>query len=79
MEPGISPKSRLICFLLCAFPILGFLGAHRYYVGKVGTGILMMVTFGGLGVWWLIDLIFIGCGSFRDKEGNRLYHWTEPK
>ena len=50
--------------------LLGGLGVHRFYVGKIGTGILMLVTFGGLGIWALIDLIVIAVGSFKDK--NRL-------
>jgi len=77
METELSSKSRLVAFLLCLF--LGLLGVHRFYAGKIGTGILMIVTGGGLGIWWLIDLIFIGCGSFRDKQGRRVEHWIEPK
>jgi TM2 domain-containing membrane protein YozV len=72
----ISPRSRLIALLLCFF--LGYLGIHRFYVGKVGTGLLMLCTAGGLGVWWIIDIIFIACGSFRDKEECRLESWFEP-
>jgi TM2 domain-containing membrane protein YozV len=68
-----SPKSRLAAALLCWF--IGFLGVHRFYVGKVGTGILMIVTLGGLGVWVLIDLIMILVGSFRDKEERYLSNW----
>jgi TM2 domain-containing membrane protein YozV len=71
-----SPKSRLVALLLCFF--LGILGVHRFYVGKVGTGILMIFTFGGLGIWVLIDLIMIVGGSFKDKEGRRVFCWTEP-
>ena len=77
MDTEISPKSRLVALLLCLF--LGLLGVHRFYAGKIGTAVLMIVTAGGLGVWWLIDLIFIACGSFRDKQGKRVYYWTEPK
>lgn len=73
---GISPKSRLAAFLLCAF--VGVFGVHRFYVGKIGTGILMLVTLGGLGIWSLIDLILICVGSFRDKDGLRVFRWTEP-
>lgn len=69
----ISPKSRLAAALLAWF--LGVFGIHRFYVGKVGTGILMIFTLGGLGIWTLVDFIMILVGSFRDKEGLRLYNW----
>ncbi|MEZ5158027.1 MAG: TM2 domain-containing protein [Candidatus Nanopelagicales bacterium] len=68
-----SPKSRLAAALLAWF--LGFLGIHRFYVGKVGTGILMIVTLGGLGIWVLIDFIVILIGSFKDKEERYLANW----
>jgi len=72
-----SPKSRLVALLLCFF--LGFLGVHRFYVGKTGTGILMILTFGGFcGIWVLIDLVMILVGAFTDKQGRRLFHWMEP-
>lgn len=69
----VSPKSRLAAALLAWF--LGVFGVHRFYVGKVGTGVLMIVTIGGLGIWTLVDFIMILVGSFRDKEGLRLYNW----
>ena len=72
----ISPRSRLVALLFCV--LLGWIGVHRFYVGKIGTGILMVVTIGGLGIWTLIDLILIAVGSFRDKEGRRVFRWTEP-
>jgi TM2 domain-containing membrane protein YozV len=72
----ISDKSRLVALLFCI--LLGFLGVHRFYVGKIGTGILMLVTLGGLGIWQLIDLILIAVGSFRDKQDRRVFRWTEP-
>jgi len=49
--------------------LLGGLGIHRFYVGKIGTGILMILTLGGLGIWALIDIIMIAVGSFTDKNG----------
>ena len=58
----------LVTLLLCLF--VGFLGIHRFYVGKSGTGFLQIITFGGFGLWVLIDLIMIVMGKFTDKEGN---------
>lgn len=67
---GASNKSFAAALLLCFF--LGTFGIHRFYVGKVGTGILMLLTLGGLGIWTLIDFILIAVGSFKDSEGRRL-------
>ena len=58
----------LVTLLLCLF--VGFLGIHRFYVGKSGTGFLQIITLGGLGIWVLIDLIMIVMGKFTNKEGN---------
>jgi TM2 domain-containing membrane protein YozV len=69
-----SQKRILPAAILCFF--LGFLGVHRFYVGKVGTGILQIVTFGGLGIWALVDFIMIVVGSFRDSDGNVIDLWT---
>ena len=63
-----SDKGFVPTLLLCLF--LGTLGIHRFFVGKVGTGILMILTIGGLGIWVLIDLIMIAVGSFKDKQGR---------
>lgn len=71
-----SPRSRLVALLFCV--LLGVFGVHRFYVGKIGTGILMLLTLGGLGIWTLIDLILIAVGSFRDKENRRVFRWMEP-
>lgn len=62
-----SEKGFVPTLLLCFF--LGGFGVHRFYVGKVGTGILMLVTLGGLGFWTLFDFIMIAVGSFKDADG----------
>lgn len=69
----ISEKKRLVAFLLCFF--FGGLGIHRFYVGKVGSGVAMIFTLGGLGIWTLVDFIMIIVGSFKDKEGKVLETW----
>ena len=71
---GTSEKRILPALLLWFF--LGVFGAHRFYVGKIGTGILELLTLGGLGIWWLVDLILIVTGSFRDSEGQKITMWT---
>jgi TM2 domain-containing membrane protein YozV len=65
-----SSKSFVAALLLAFF--FGSIGIHRFYVGKIGTGILMIVTVGGLGIWTLIDFIMIAIGKFTDKEGKRI-------
>ncbi len=69
-----SEKRILPAAILCFF--LGFLGVHRFYVGKIGTGILQLLTLGGFGIWALVDFIMIVIGSFSDKQGLRLTLWT---
>lgn len=63
-----SPKSFVAALLLCLF--FGGLSIHRFYVGKIGTGILQIITLGGLGIWLLVDLIMIIVGKFTDSEGK---------
>jgi TM2 domain-containing membrane protein YozV len=68
---GISDKNFSTTFLLCHF--LGLFGAHRFYTGKIGTGILMLLTLGGLGIWLIVDWFMIIFGSFKDQNGAPLY------
>jgi hypothetical protein len=73
VSSGPSELSRGVTLALAA--ILGPFGAHRFYVGKNGTGMLMLGTLGGLGVWYLYDLITIVGGSFRDASGRLVTRW----
>ena len=61
-EKGFVPTLLLALFL-------GALGVHRFFVGKIGTGVLQLITLGGLGIWALIDVIMIVVGSFKDEDG----------
>ncbi len=65
-----SDKKRWVALSLCFF--LGYMGIHRFYVGKVGTGILYMMTLGFLGIGILIDFVMILCGVFQDEHGHYL-------
>lgn len=70
----VSERSRTATLLLGLFT--GFAGGHRFFAGKHGTGILMLCTLGGLGLWWLADLILIGTGEFTDVDGRRIVRWS---
>lgn len=69
----VSPRSRTIAAVLAFF--LGVFGVHRFYVGKAGTGVVQLLTAGGLGLWTLIDFVLIVSGVFKDKEGGTLTTW----
>jgi hypothetical protein len=68
-----SERSRGVALALAA--VLGPFGAHRFYVGKTGTGFLMLCTLGGAGLWYLYDLILVAGGSFRDASGRLVSRW----
>lgn len=63
-----SSKDWLVCLLLCFF--VGYLGIHRFYVGKTGSGVAQLLTCGGCGIWALVDLIMILLGKFTDEDGK---------
>jgi TM2 domain-containing membrane protein YozV len=64
---AVSDKKFVPAVLLCFF--LGTLGVHRFYLGKILTGLLMLITLGGLGIWAIIDLVLLVVGSMKDKNG----------
>ncbi len=67
---AVSDKSKMVALLLCVF--LGVLGIHRFYVGKIGTGVLYLFTAGIFGFGWIIDIIIIVLGNFTDDNNNYL-------
>lgn len=79
-DPHASERTILPAFILCFF--LGMFGAHRFYAGKVGSGVAMLVltlTLFGIvvtGIWALVDLIVLAIGAFRDGRGAPMRRWT---
>lgn len=66
----LAKQKKITAALLCFF--LGNFGAHRFYVGKIGTGVLQLLTIGGLRIWSTVDLILILCDEFTNAEGQKL-------
>ncbi|WP_396667365.1 TM2 domain-containing protein [Microbacterium sp. R86528] len=69
--PTAVPTKSFIATWLFAW-LLGFFGVDRFYLGKIGTGILKLITFGGLGIWVLVDIVLVLTGLTRDKQGRPL-------
>jgi hypothetical protein len=72
-EP-VSRRSRGVALGLGVFG--GFFGLHRFYVGKTKTAIAMLVTLGGVGIWWLYDLVLLATGEFTDAADKPLRNWA---
>lgn len=70
---GGSEKGLTITLLIAFF--FGWLGLHRFYVGKWKTGLLYMLTLGGLGIGWAIDVVRLLMGNFTDKDDNYVSNW----
>ncbi|MDE7434449.1 MAG: TM2 domain-containing protein [Lachnospiraceae bacterium] len=64
--PATSPKSKTTALVLCI--LLGYFGIHQFYVGKTGMGVLYLFTMGLFGFGWIIDIILIATGKFKDSR-----------
>lgn len=72
--PQVSDRSRSVSLALAI--TLGWAGGHRFYAGRVGSGLAMLFTLGGLGLWWLYDFIVVVAGEFKDEEGRLIRRWS---
>ncbi len=78
-EPPQGNKSQFVTIMLLIGPAcFGICGVHRFYTGQIGIGIAQLLTFGGCGVWQLIDLISIFTRKYRDSEGRGLINNDHP-
>lgn len=69
-KEDVSNKKWSVVLILCI--LLGLIGFHRFYVGKGGTAILMLLTLGGFGIWTLVDLVIISLSEFTDEDGRKI-------
>ena len=73
-EQEVSKRSRGVALGLCFFG--GVFGLHRFYLEKTKTAIAMLLTLGGLGVWYLYDLVLLAAGEMRDAEELPVRNWS---
>jgi hypothetical protein len=78
-KQAVSPYKRVLALVLSGAMLFGFCGLHRFYVGKIGTGVLWLLTGGLLGIGQLIDILMIVFGGFRDKNGRKVLMWESEE
>lgn len=79
LPPHVSPYKRMWALILAGGIFLGLGGLHRFYVGKIGTGLLWLLTGGLFGIGQLVDAILILTGGFKDKDGRLLLIWENDQ
>lgn len=70
--PSQLPYRRNYFITLGLSILVGEFGIDRFYMGKIGTGILKLITLGGLGIWWIIDIVLVATGRMTDHNGNAM-------
>jgi len=70
---GASEHSRAVALALAV--VGGVFGLHRFYAGRIQSGVCMCCTLGGLGIWYVYDVFIIAVGEFRDGDGQRVSRW----
>ena len=75
----IAPAGRHFLIVFFFSFMWGIFGVDRFYLGKVWTGILKLLTFGGFGIWVVVDLAQIMSGATRDKQGNAMLEYAKYK
>jgi len=69
----VSERSRGVALGLAI--VGGMFGLHRFYTGRVQSGVLMCLTLGGCGIWYLYDVVVLAAGDFSDGDGRRVVRW----
>jgi TM2 domain-containing membrane protein YozV len=77
-KPVVDKRRHFLAVFFLSF-MWGVFGADRFYLGKYWTGLLKLLTFGGLGLWAIIDLTMVMSGSMRDKQGNEMLEYARYK
>lgn len=76
MSTYVSPRSRTITLILaCLLFILGLGGLHRFYTGRIISGIIQLITAGGFLIWQIIDIVRIIMGSYEDAQNREVSEW----
>ena len=76
MSTYVSPRSRTITLILaCLLFIIGLGGLHRFYTGRIISGIIQLVTAGGFLIWQIIDIVRIIIGSYKDAQSREVSEW----